>query len=503
MATTMTIVSTRSGAVGGSAADDVRTFKGIPYAAPPFGANRLLPPQPVEPWTGVRGALAFGAEPPQPRFLAELLFDPTAVGEDCLNLNVWAAKGRASGLPVMVWIPGGMFEVGTGASYDGSRFARDGVVCVTINYRVGPEGFLFVPDGDANLGLRDQIAALEWVRDNIAAFGGDPANVTIFGESAGAMSVSALLAVPRAEGLFRRAIIQSGADRVISATSAERVGQFLAERLDVEPTRAAIATVPPQRVLTAAAALKADLLADPDPERWGLDVVSTTLPWQPVVDGALLPGGPNERVARGASADVAIIAGSNTEDWRLFAVIGGAIDDETDDALTGPVAEHGYRAAATYGLSEDVLAGYRAAHPAASPGDLLAAIQTDWWCRMPAIRLADAHARRRGGTWMYEFAWPSPTLGGRLGACHGLEIPFVFDTLDKGADQMVGEALGDHPPQPLATAMHDAWASFARSGDPGWPRYDVDRRATMRFDTASEVVDDPRAVERALWSGIR
>ena len=207
------VVRTQHGEVRGSVADGVNTFKGIPYAAPPFGANRLLPPQPVEPWSGVRDALAYGAKPPQlpyPPPWDVLIPERGPLGEDCLNLNIWTPDPGSAGLPVMVWIPGGMFEAGSGASYDGSGFAREGVVCVTMNYRVGAEGFLYLGDGNSNLGLLDQLAALEWVRENIAAFGGDPGNVTVFGQSAGAMSIGTLLSMPRAEGLFRRAILQSG-----------------------------------------------------------------------------------------------------------------------------------------------------------------------------------------------------------------------------------------------------------------------------------------------------
>src|SRR5512132_1247540 len=266
------VVNTRRGKVRGSVTDGVNTFKGIPYAAAPFGANRLRPPQPVEPWSGVRDALTFGQEPPQSRpsdpQIQALVPDPAVPGEDCLNLNIWSPDLGSAGLPVMVWIPGGMFEVGSGASYNGSRFARDGVVCVTINYRVGAEGFLYLGDGNANRGLLDQLAALAWVRGNIAAFGGDPGNVTIFGESAGAMSVGTLLSMPRAEGLFRRAIAQSGAaHHVISAATAQRVGQHLAEKLRVAATREAIAAVPVDRLLHAQAELRADLFAHPDPER--------------------------------------------------------------------------------------------------------------------------------------------------------------------------------------------------------------------------------------------
>jgi para-nitrobenzyl esterase len=503
---TATVVRTRQGEVRGDLGRGVHSFKGVPYAAPPFGPDRLRPPRPAAPWSGVRDALTFGAEPPQPRLPADpmhLVWDPAVQGEDCLNLNVWTPDPTSVGLPVMVWIPGGMFEVGTGATYDGSRFARDGVVCVTINYRVGPEGFLYLVDGDANLGLLDQVAALEWVRDNIAAFGGDPANVTIFGESAGAMSVGTLLAMPRADGLFRRAIAQSGAaDRVVPAATAQRIGRYLANGLGVEATRAAIAAVPPDRLLAAAAELKAHLMALPDPARWGLEVVASCLPWQPVVDGDVIPGRPIDRIRAGAGSGVDVMVGTNTDDWGLFVLANGSMDRLTDDILTGPVVEHGFETAAAYGVSNDALAAYRAANPAATPGELLAAIETDWWCRIPALRLADAHAPTRSATYMYEFAWRTPEFGGRFGACHGLEIGFVFDTLDLGPDQMLGGLLGSDPPQELADAMHAAWVAFAATGEPGWPRYALDRRATMRFDTVSRVVDDPRSFERTLWSSV-
>jgi para-nitrobenzyl esterase len=398
----------------------------------------------------------------------------------------------------MVWIPGGMFEYhGTGAApwYDGSRFARDGIVCVTINYRVGAEGFLYLGDGIANLGLLDQVAALEWVRENIVAFGGDPDNVTIFGESAGAMSVGTLLSMPRAEGLFRRAIAQSGAaHNVSSAASARRVGLRLAEKLGVEATREAIAAVLPDRVLAAQAELRTDLLAHPDPERWGDDVVTSMLPWQPVVDGDIIPARPIDRVVTGAGADIDVMVGTNTDEHRLFLVPGGAIEHVAHEALVAVVA--------AYGLPVDAaLHAYRSAHPGASAGALLAAIQTDWYWRLPAIRLADAHAKnaKTSPTYMYEFGWRSPQFNGLLGACHALEIAFVFDTLGNGTEPL----LGADPPQPLADAMHAAWVAFATSGNCGWPKYDLDRRATMHFDTSSEVVDDPRSAERALWEGVR
>jgi para-nitrobenzyl esterase len=490
-----TIVETPCGELRGRLDDGVCAFKGIRYAAPPFGASRLLPPRAVEHWDGVRDALAFRPKPPQaayPPGIAEALAELVGPGEDCLTLNIWTAKLETARRPVMVWIPGGMFEfhaTGATAFYDGSRFARDGVVCVTISYRVGAEGFLYLADGIANLGLLDQIAALEWVRDNIAAFGGDPGNVTIFGESAGAMSVATLLAMPGAKRLFHRAIVQSGnTPNVTTAATAERIGRRLAEKLGVPPSRSAIAGIAPDRVLQAQAQLRNDLLAHPDPVFWG-EVARTYLPWAPTVDGQTIPESPIDRVRTGGAADIDLLIGTNTEETRLFLLPDGTIDRVTEEML-GAMA-------AACGLPPEGLSAYRTAHPGASPGDLFSAIQTDWYWRVPAVRLADAHAiNARAGTYMYEFAWRSPQMGGRLGAAHGVEIPFVFDTLGLGT----GPMLGQNPPQPLADVMHRAWVAFAVSGDCGWPRYELARRQTMRFDLECRVVENPLARELALWN---
>jgi carboxylesterase 2/para-nitrobenzyl esterase len=476
----------------------VSSFKGIPYAQPPFGANHLQPPKPVAPWQGVRDALTFGPKSPQvayPPGIAEALAELVGPGEDCLTLNIWTPDPSKAGLPVMVWIPGGMFEfhaTGATAFYDGSRFARDGVVCVTIGYRVGAEGFLYLGDGIANLGLLDQIAALEWVRENIAAFGGDPGKVTIFGESAGAMSVATLLTMPRANGLFRRAVVQSGNTPIVnSAPTALRIARRLAEKLGVPATRAAIAAASSERVLQAQAQMREELLTRPDPAFWG-EVMLSYLPWAPTVDGETIPQPPIVAIRAGVAADIDLLVGSNTEETRLFLLPDGTMDRFTDQALAAM--------AAAYGLPAEGLSAYRAAYPGASPGELYSAMQTDWYWRIPAVRMADAHAAKaRSATYMYEFAWRSPQMGGRLGAAHSVEIPFVFDTLGLRTEPMVGP----NPPQPLADAMHRAWVAFAARGDCGWPRYDAARRQTMRFDTDCRVVDNPLARELALWQGVR
>ena len=306
------------------------------------------------------------------------------------------------------------------------------------------------------------------------------------------MCIGTLLSMPRAQGLFHRAIAQSGAAHpVISATTARRVSRYLAEKLGVAATREAIAAVPLDRLLAVQEELKFDVDAHPDPEHWG-EVAANLLPFEPVIDGEILPAPPIDRLVAGASAGVDVMVGTNTEEWRLFLVPGGAIDHITDEALVAVVAAYGLPVEAT-------LTAYRAAHPNASAGDLFAAIQTDWYWRIPAIRLADAHARNTSATYMYEFAWRSPQFNEHLGACHGLEIPFAFDTLGNGTEPL----LGNNPPQQLADTMHAAWVAFATGGDPGWPKYELSRRATMHFDTTSEVVDDPLSVERTLWEGQR
>jgi carboxylesterase type B len=498
------VVSTTNGQLRGSVDGGVHRFLGVPYAAPASGANRLRPPQPVQPWTDVRDATRYGAAPFQlaPPESAGTEWDTGLAGEDCLNLNIWTPDPGGSGLPVMVWIQGGAFEIGSTAAYDGRNFARDGVVCVVINWRVGADGFLDLGDGQANVGLLDQVAALEWVRGNIAAFGGDPGNVTVFGQSAGAMSIGVLLSMPRAEGLFRRAILQSGAaHHAIPTGTAQRIGGFLAGKLGVPPTREALAAVPAQQFLAAQAELKADLFADPDPARWGQEVLSSSMLWQPTVDGDVIPRRPIERIAAGAGSTVDVMVGTNTEDWKLFLAITGVISKVSEQDLVESRSVEGFPPIGAYGLpAGTAYREYRAHYPDSSPGDVLAAVETDWWVRLPAIRLADARATSATSarTFMYEFAWSAPGLG----AVHAVEVPFVFGTLDKHS-RLFGPLLGADPPQELADAMHAAWVSFAATGDPGWPDYDLERRATMLFNIDSSLVYDPRAWERELWADVR
>ncbi len=498
--TTESTVRTTSGAVRGTSRDGVHAFLGIPYAAPPFGPRRFAAPQPPEPWDGVRPAAAYGPTAPKPPYTPPydvLLPDPVIPGEDCLNLNVWTPDPGASGLPVFVWIHGGAFVNGSGAVpvYDGATFARDGVVCVTINYRLGVDGFLqFADGGPANRGLLDQVAALRWVQENVAAFGGDPARVTVGGESAGGMSIGALLAMPSAQGLFTRAVLQSGAGHhALSAATATRIGGYVAERLGLPAERAALAGVPLDELIAAQQAVARAAATVPDPARWG-EVTTNLMAFEPVVDGEVLPDLPIRRIAAGSAREVSVLVGANRDEQRLFLVPNGLVDMVDDQLLQLAVAAYG----APVGSSLEV---YAAGRPGATPGELLADVATDWFYRIPAIRLAEAQtAGGAARAWVYEFSWPSPQFGGRLGACHALELGFTFDTL---ALEAHGALMGPDAPQPLADRMHDAWVRFVSDGDPGWAPYDLDRRPVQDFGEQVHQLEDPRGEQRAVWDGVR
>jgi para-nitrobenzyl esterase len=491
------VVATRHGELLGSTHRGVSKFLGIPYGAAPFEGWRLLPPVPVRPWSGRRDATHFGPtvlKTPYGWPYSELLVEPDLPGDECLNLNVWTPDPSGSA-PVLVWIHGGAFANGSGAvpQYDGSAFARDGVVCVTLNYRLGADGFLDTGDEHTNIGLQDQLAALGWVSDNIAQFGGDPARVTVAGQSAGAMSIGALLASPSSRGLFQNAIMQSGAaHHAIPRSTAQAVAAQLAEQLGIVATRKAFADVPVPDLLAAQTAFALEIQAGGDPVRWG-DVARSMMPFQPVIDGTMVPALPVESIRAGAGSDVRVLIGTNTDENRLFLAPSGAIDYIDESLLAAAVAGYGFTDI------DAIVALYRDdAEPA--PGNTLAAIATDWFFRIPAIRLAEARGNDAAPVYMYEFGWRSTAREGVLGACHSLELPFVFDTLESdGADWLTGASA----PQSLADEMHSAWVRFVKEGDPGWTPYSPDSRTVQVFDTPSVTTDDPRGERRESWQGLR
>jgi len=493
------VVRLKDGAIRGKSESGVSAFLGIPYAAPPFGANRMLPPQPVPAWDSERDATAFGPTVPKgdyPPQYAQLFPEVVISGEDCLNLNVWTPDISAAGLPVLVWIHGGSFMNGSGSvgAYDGTAFARDGVVCVTINYRLAAEGFLYLDDSVANLGLLDQLAALRWVQGNISAFGGDPARVTVAGESAGAMSVTTLLSMPLAEGLFAQAIAESGAAaHTLTMDEGRMVSGYLADTLGVPPDRESIKAVPLDKLVQAASDLVVEVQTTPTPGRWG-QLALSLLPFAPTVDGSVLPAAPLVSIATGQGGGVPLLIGSNRDEARLFLVAAATIDLIDEPTLAA--------VAGAYGLAADALAVYRANRLGAGAGDILAAVITDWFFRIPPIRVAEARAASsaKSSTWLYRFDHPEPQDNRGFGACHGVEIPFAFDTATR---EEIRPLIGDTPSQAVAVQIHRVWVDFITHGNPGWARYDTARRTTGLLTDAISAADDPAGDERALWEGIR
>jgi para-nitrobenzyl esterase len=506
------VVATPAGLIRGIDRAGVSRFAGIRFAAAPVGELRFRPPAPAPPWEGELDATGFGPVSPQNPSMMDALFGGEAErwDEDCLRLNVWttavdADGGRSGDLrPVMVWIHGGAFEMGSGSSplYHGDRFAREGVVYVSINYRLGSLGFLELGGldpslaGSGNVGLLDQVAALEWVRDNISAFGGDPGNVTVFGESAGAMSVSLLLTMPSARGLFHKAIVQSGS--LVSCRPADLARSDAAEFMalggwaGVDDLLAADVT----ELLAAHASMGAARISAADEVLAEAGTALAALPFRPVGDGVAVPEDPLAAVGAGCAAGIPLVIGTNLEEWKLFALMTPQSQDE--EALLvrmGLVADD----------PAGCLATYREQHPGASPADLESALFTDLVFRIPAVRLADAQSAH-APVWQYRFDWRSPALGGLLGASHSVEIPFVFDMIE---DHRLHVLVGAEAPLDLARSMHSAWVSVAASGTPAgagldWPALPGpggDGRPVLCLDLDTTVQDDPEGLTRRFWGG--
>ncbi|MGY0499191.1 carboxylesterase/lipase family protein [Nocardia sp. FBN12] len=482
------VVEVTGGKVRGRTVGGVSAFLGVPYAASPVGRARFRAPGPVVGWVGTREATALGPtclQGPYPPGIEQILGTTLVAGTECLNVNVWTPDPGGGGLPVMVWIHGGAFVHGSNAvpAYDGAAFARDGVVLVAINYRLGASGFAVLDGAPANRGLLDQLSALEWVRDNARAFGGDPGNVTIFGESAGAMSVAALLGSPAASGLFARAIMQSGNGGVAATVDDARLlSGELGKALGVPATAEAFAAVPPSVLLAAQESVRADFAREPDPARWGESVLAAGagMAFFPVVDGDVLSAVPAEAIAAGSARGIGLLAGCTAEEFRLFTVPTGLGDTITVDALPFALAR--------FGIGASAIMPYAANRPEATAGDLLAAIVTDAVFRGPTRELAESQAAVGTAAFVYEFGWQRADLG----AIHALEVPFVFDTLAAATT-----LTGPNPPQRIADEMHSAWVGFATDGNPGWPPYAEDRLVMTFDDPVSELVADPRADERA------
>lgn len=495
------VVETTVGKVRGTTEDKVSAFRGIPYGASTAGAGRFMPPQKPQPWTGVKETIELGHRSPQaasgliPEVAAVDAQEPS--GEDCLMLNVWTPSATPGyKRPVMVWLHGGGFTSGSGGFkiYDGVNLAgRHDVVVVTINHRLNAFGYLYLADlgganyaNASNVGMLDIVAALQWVRDNISNFGGDPGNVTIFGQSGGGAKVSTLLAMPSAKGLFHRAVIESGASlRGIPRDAANQSTEAFLAKVGLKPNQMdQLRNMSVERIV---AALSGGGPAGAPGLRFG-----------PVLDGKTLPVNPFDPTAPAISATVPLLIGSTQTEVTFFA---GQQLDPIDEATARQRVKETYRASDAD--ADKIIAAYKHVDPNISNIDLYLESASDSFAWTNALTAAERKAALgKAPVYMYYFKWRSPVRDGKLKAMHCMEIPFVFDNPDAGKP-MTGSGEDRYA---LAAKVSGAWAAFARSGNPSqkglaWPAYDTAKRATMILDDKCEVVNDPRKeVRLALTS---
>jgi para-nitrobenzyl esterase len=484
-------VMTTHGPVAGYADGPLSVFLGIPYARPPVGDLRFAPPREPAPWDVLLQAVSFGPVPMQGRDeleQASLFYQ----NEDCLTLNVWTPAADGKRRPVIFYIHGGGFIEGASSDplYDGSAFARRGdVVFVSTNYRHGAFGFLYLDQfgdefkGSGNIGLQDQVAALKWVKANIEKFGGDPGSVTIMGESAGSISVSTLLAVPAAKGLFHKAIAESGAPNITrSQELAAKITKCMMKVAGVSDV-AGLRRLKPEQLLKAQLAMIDEAGAEAD------------VLFCPVIDGAVVPQDPFLAIAGGSAAGIPLLHGTNKDEYRYWIRYMEALRLVTPGMLlkAAPTV-----AANVIPHQERIIAHYQKANPGAGSNGIAMIMATDVAFWIPHIRLAEAQAKH-AKTWMYSFEWSAPVRDGLYGSEHALELWFVFHNLGAAG---AGGFIGGQPPVKLADIMNDAWIAFARTGDPGWQAYDTEKRATMVFKEKCETVLDPRSAERELYRGV-
>src|ERR1700689_3331034 len=483
------VVSTSAGRVRGRIEKGVAVFRGIPFAKPPIGPLRFQAPESPAPWDGVRNAAEFGPAAPQAPMTAEggQPGPPADTTGDWLTVNVWTPDPAAARLPVLVWIYGGAYMFGSSSEpgYDGTPFAQGGAVFVSLNYRLGVEGFAQLPGAPANRGLLDAVAALPWVRANIEGFGGDPANVTVFGESAGAGVIAAMLAMGQAKGLFKRAIAQSVPGSFFTRDLAGSIAEAIARQAGLPATYQALAPADPIDLVNAQMGLTRRMTGFP---QWG-GVSLTITPFSPVIDGEVLPRSPWRALLAGAAAEVELLTGHNRDEYRLFLAMGGKLGTVTQEKAAPPPAASP--------PPPDGAAAYKKAFPDADPSGMYELIFSDWLFRMPTLHLAQAHAASGGRTYLYELAAEAPA--GPFGACHGLDVPPVFGAMGPGLSAML---TGPNPPAEfvaLGDTMRREWLAFAATGGPGWAADGTEHRTTRVYDLQPDVVSYPEETSMRLW----
>jgi len=488
------IVQAAEGSLRGTRDGQALRFLGVPYAQAPATAGRFAAPVPHGRWDGIRDALAYGATSPQPDRGITIIPEPVIAGDNELNLNVFTPDLGAAGLPVLVWIHGGGYFGGGNASpwYRGGPFARDGVVLVSINYRLGAEGFLEVPGAPANRAVRDWVRALEWVRENIAAFGGDPGKVTIAGQSAGGGACATLLAVPAARGLFRSAVCMSGGVALMQTADGVRaVAAQMAGHLGIPAlNQAALEELSAETILAAQEAVSVARAGGMDARQdsevvIGLLSGGIRLPWAPWTDGEVVTEEPLQAAGSPQHSRISLLAGATANEFNMAWMTAGWI--------TADMAVEGLAKA---GVPAQVAAAYldRAGQ---RPGGAVGQAITDRTFRVPAQQLAAAKAEAGGASYAYDFRWASSAGVAPGLAFHCLDIPFAFDALGEPG---VREVTGPAPPASLAADMHGAWVRFVTDGDPGWERYETGKRPVMVFAEASTMHEDPLRTERAAWT---
>jgi para-nitrobenzyl esterase len=492
-----TLVHTSYGMVQGVQEGSILSWKGIPYAQPPLEKRRFRPPQPPEPWSGVLQATHFGPMAMQPPSMPAELLRRLSMSEDCLTLNIWSPGVDSELRPVLVWIHGGGWLIGSGRLHDGTSLATLGdVVVVTLNYRLGPFGFLHLADlggeeyaASGKCGLLDQVAALRWIQDDIAAFGGDPRRVTVFGESAGAMSIGTLLTLPAAQGLFQQAILQSGIiGPVRNDTVATALARTFLQILEARPgDLSPLENMPAERLVEAASVL---------PDWQATTGAGDMIHFAPVIDGSILPHHPLQAIASGAAKHIPLIIGTTRDECLFYPFADPTWREADDETLIRRVQQQ------VGTLWPSVAPFYLEDHADEQPllTRLLSLLTFDQFI-FPAIQLAEAQVRQGAPVWAYRFDWHSPLFGG---ATHTLDRIFVWNLAENPTIQRM---TGDAPERAqLAHQMQKAWIAFARTGNPTipelpiWPRDDLEQRATMLFDRESTVQNDPNARARQSWT---